>query len=225
MFFNSLFLAISSSIDSFGIGITYGIKNTKISYMAKVVLFFISFIVSIFSIWVGSILKNIIPIFLVSYIGSFMLICMGCFICFQAIKKDKVQNKHIGNDFNNFDALNNFNEEKIYSFFIKFLGITIKIIKNPISSDFDNSNTIDTKEALFLGVALSLDSFCIGISGSMIEINSFIFPFAIGFFQLLFMSLGNFLGHKLFKISKIPDNVWSIISGFLLIIIGFCKFF
>ena len=30
-------------------------------------------------------------------------------------------------------------EEKIYSFFIKFLGITIKIIKNPISSDFDNS--------------------------------------------------------------------------------------
>ena len=30
-----LFLAISSSIDSFGIGITYGIRNTKISNLAK----------------------------------------------------------------------------------------------------------------------------------------------------------------------------------------------
>ena len=31
MFINSLILAISSSIDSLGIGITYGIKNTKIT--------------------------------------------------------------------------------------------------------------------------------------------------------------------------------------------------
>ena len=39
-----LFLAISSSIDSFGIGITYGIRNTKISNSAKLILFVISFV-------------------------------------------------------------------------------------------------------------------------------------------------------------------------------------
>ena len=60
MFINSLILAISSSIDSLGIGITYGIKNTKISYMAKVVLFAISFIISIISIWFGKEKKNIL---------------------------------------------------------------------------------------------------------------------------------------------------------------------
>ena len=62
MFINSLILAISSSIDSLGIGITYGIKNTRISYMAKVVLFAISFILSILSIWFGTVLKNILSI-------------------------------------------------------------------------------------------------------------------------------------------------------------------
>ena len=45
MFINSLILALSSSIDSLGIGITYGIKNTRISYMAKIVLFVISFFI------------------------------------------------------------------------------------------------------------------------------------------------------------------------------------
>lgn len=182
MFINSLILAISSSIDSLGIGITYGVKNTKISDIAKVVLFSISFVISIISIWFGSILKNFLPIFITKYLGCLMLALMGIFIFYQALKKNKVnyfEKKNL--EYNN--------EEKIYSFFIKFLGITIKIIKNPIYSDFDNSNTIDSKEACFLGLALSLDSLCIGISASMIDINSFIFPLAISIFQLIFMSL------------------------------------
>ena len=47
MLISSFILAISSSIDSLGIGITYGIKNTKISLLGKVVLFVISFSVSL----------------------------------------------------------------------------------------------------------------------------------------------------------------------------------
>ena len=134
-------------------------------------------------------------------------------------------NKKVYNDVMSGKSDNNINfkEEKIYSFFIKFLGITIKIIKNPISSDFDYSNSIDSKEALFLGLALSLDSFCIGVGGSIIGISSMLFPLLIASFQLLFLSVGNFLGRKLNKLSHLPDNIWSIISGFLLIIIGLIK--
>ena len=219
MFLNSLFLAISSSIDSLGIGITYGIKNMRIKYMSKVVLFTISFIFSIFSLWLGSALKNIFSTSISSYIGSLILILMGTFMFIQSLKKEKTQK--------NIKKINikNLEEEKIYSFFIKCLGITIKIIKNPIYSDIDNSNTIDTKEALFLGIALSLDSFCIGISCSMLQINSLIFPLAISTFQLFFMSLGNLIGRKLCTITKIPSNIWSIISSILLILIGIIKLF
>ena len=220
MLVNSLFLAISSSIDSLGIGITYGIKNTKISYIGKIVLLLISFFVSILSIWFGNAIKSVFSDFFATSIGSILLIGMGFFICFQTFKKEKsISNACPNNNNNNLDI----GEEKIYSFFINFLGITIKIIKNPISSDFDSSNSIDAKEAIFLGIALSLDSFCIGIGGSIIGVNSFLFPFFIAVFQLAFLSLGNFLGRKLNKLSHLPDNIWSIISGFLLITIGLIK--
>lgn len=220
MLINSIILAVSSSIDSLGIGITYGMKNTKISYLAKIVLFVISFSISILSVWFGDILKNIFSDFVTKLIGNLILIGMGIFVCFQSIRKDKINttqkilpSKPIYE-----------NNEKIYSFFIDFLGITIKIIKNPTSSDLDSSNSIDSKEALFLGFALSLDCFCIGTFGSMIGVNLFLFPLFISIFQLVFLSIGNILGKKLHNLSHLPDNIWSVISGILLVLIGVVRF-
>ena len=115
-------------------------------------------------------------------------------------------------------------DEKIYHFFIDFLGITIKIIKNPSSSDLDSSNSIDSKEALFLGVALSLDCFCIGMGGSMIGVSPLLFPLFISIFQLVFLNMGHILGKKLYQLSDLPDNTWSVISGILLVFIGLLRF-
>ena len=210
-----LFLAISSSIDSLGIGITYGIRNTKISNSAKLILFVISFIVSFFAVYFGDFLKDLLPDNIANYIGCCLLILLGGFVCFQSFKKDT----------KNPVCDEVFLEPKIYRFFIKFLGITIQIIKDPISSDLDKSNLIDGKEALFLGVALSLDSFAIGISSGILGIHSIIFPLVVSVFQLLFISLGNLLGSTLNRFSKFPQSIWSIISGILLIIIGIVKFF
>ena len=176
MLINIIFLAISSSIDSLGIGIAYGIKNTKISYIGKIILFLVSFVISLLSINFGLFIKNIFTEVLANTIGSLIFIFMGILICFQ------------------------------------------------VSTDFDHSNSIEPKEALFLGLALSLDSFCIGIGGSFIGINSILFPIFIASFQFIFLNSGNFLGRKLNKLSFLPSNMWSTISGFLLITIGIAKF-
>lgn len=219
MLINSIILAISSSIDALGIGITYGIKNTIISSKAKIILLVISFLVALISLYFGSIIKNIFNENITKFLGSSILVVMGIFILFQSLKKETVKNYKK-------DIIHLENEtEKIYSFFIRFLGITIKIIKNPINSDLDNSRIIDSNEALFLGLTLSLDSFCIGIGGSIIGINYQIFPFLISLFQLSFLILGNILGRKLYKSSNLPDNIWSIMSGIILFFIGIVKFF
>ena len=216
MLISHLLLAISSSIDSLGIGLTYGIKNTRITALAKCILFLVAFTISTISIYFGNVLKYFFPDFIIDYLGCFILICMGIFMCFQALKNNKKESKiHADTNLND--------SEKIYSFFIKCLGITIKIIKNPSSSDFDKSNTIDSKESLFLGLALSLDSFCIGIGFSMINTFSFLFPLLISCFQLCFLSLGNYCGKQLYRFQRFPDNVWSVVSGILLIIIGIYK--
>ena len=182
MFMYSIILAISSSIDSLGIGITYGIKNTFISNLGKIVLFVISFSVTTISIIIGSNIKDIFSDFMTKLIGFLILLFMGFFMCFQALRKSNEQN-----------------------------------------FDLDFSNSIDWKEALFLGLALSLDSFCIGIGGSILGINYTIFPFLISIFQLFFISLGNFLCKKLHNLSNLPYNIWYLISGVLLIFIGILK--
>ena len=156
--------------------------------------------------WFGNIIKNIFSASTAKLIGNMIFICMGIFICFQAINKFSSPK---------FVYLNNKH----------FLEITIQIIKNPVSSDLDFSNSIDFKEAFFLAFALSLDCFCIGIGSSMIGINSIFFPLFISIFQFIFLSLGNLIGKKLLQLSHLPDNIWSIISGTLLIFIGILRFF
>ena len=218
----SLFiLAFSSSIDSLGIGITYGIKNTKISCLSKIILFCISIGINFISICCGKFLNTLLSAGFANIIGNLILIFIGIIILFQTLKKDDANNIIQ----KNICTTSIWQEEKMYTFFIKFLGITIKIIKHTIYSDLDNSNKIEPKEALFLGIALSLDSFCIGIGGSILGVNYSIFPFLVAFFQLIFLSLGNFLGRKLYKLRKLPDNIYSSISGLLLIIIGLFRIF
>ncbi len=189
---NSILLAISSSIDSLGIGITYGVKNTKISKLSKIILFAISLITTYISIFFGNIIQYILSNSFTNFLGCFILICMGIYICFQASKKEK-------------DSQNIFN--------------------SPISSDINHSKIIEPQEALILAIALSLDNFCIGISGSMADINLILFPLLVSIFQLFFLNIGTFIGIRLNNFYKLPQNIWSIISGILLIIIGILQIF
>ena len=223
MLLTTILLAISSSIDSLGIGITYGIKNTEISFKGKLVIFFISFIITLISLYFGSIIKTILPSYVSDYLGSFIFIIIGIFICFGALRNDKeIKSNDIENILDTTKMKNN-ESVKTYSFFIKFLGITVKIIKDATSSDLDNSKKIDSKEALFLSIVLSIDSICVGIGGGIIDLNNYIFPILIGVFQLFFLSLGTFLGKKIYKFTNLPNNIWSIISGILLIFLGILK--
>ena len=78
MILNCIVLALSVSIDSFGIGITYGIKNTKITNLSKLILFIVSLIATIISINLGKI---------ISKIRLFNISCNGIDICFSKFKQ------------------------------------------------------------------------------------------------------------------------------------------
>ena len=214
MFLNAIILATSVSIDSLGIGITYGIRKTKISSVAKVILFCISLVVTSLSILIGNVISQIFPVAITKFIGVFLLVGMGIWIIYQAATtKEEVlpkQNKAL---------------PKTYHIFLKSLGITIQIIRNPISSDLDQSKMIDAKEACYLGLALSIDSICVGIGSSIMGISSFLFPILVATFQLIFLSFGIGIGKRVISSFPIPDNVWSIVSGLLLIGIGISRLF
>ena len=181
MLFNTLMLALSTSIDSLGIGITYGFRHIKLLRKSKIILFFVSIAITFISGIIGTVLKNTLSTDVCEFIGSALLLCMGIFIIIQTNDKE-------------------------------------------VSFDFDNSNDISPKEAFLLGLALSLDSLCIGIGGSTIGINIYLFSVFVVILQYIFLSIGNYCGIHLNKFNKIPQSFWNKISGILLILIGLIKF-
>ena len=93
-------MAISSSIDSLGIGITYGLKNTKLTKIDKLILFIISIIITLCSGFIGNVLKLLLKDILLKIIGSLILIIMGLFIIIQT------NNREYSFDFDNSNDIN-----------------------------------------------------------------------------------------------------------------------
>ena len=187
MLINCFILAISSSIDSLGIGVTYGIKDKKISFSSTIILFIISLLVSFISVFFGKILLDFLPEFITELIGCFILFIIGFFVIVKSFFEKKSGNQ---NDF-----------------------------------DFNNSNLIDPKESVFLGFALSLDNFGIGISSSLIGSSYILFPILISVFLFMFLRVGILIGKKVCCFIVFSDFACSMLSGFLLVLIGLWQLF
>lgn len=200
-------LAISLSIDALGIGLSYGLRKIKIPILAKLIICFISMVFTEIAILIGDVIKNFLPDIISKGIGSLMLLVLGIFIIVQAfIKKEKPP------------------KQKSSSFSFKFLGVTVNIIRNPSSCDFDKSCDIDALEAIYLGTALSIDSFGAGVSSAVTGLNSILIPLTVGLFQILFLYFGNILGKKVSSFKKLDSKVFVVLSGALMIILAAIRF-
>ena len=182
MFLTYLILALSLSIDSIGIGVTYGFRKTRIPIFSKLILFLVSVFFTSIALYFGKTLTHILPDFIATFVGSAILIIMG-------------------------------------------IWILIQIFNNDITFDIDNSKVIDYKEAIFLGIALSIDSVSVSIGGGISGLDSIWFPILISVFQILFLFIGEYLGNHLNGIKKIPENICNMVSGVLLILIGVSRLF
>lgn len=214
MILQLLVLALALSIDAFGIGISYGVRKINFKISSLVIISFIALLFSSISIWLGTVIASVFSKNITSFISILILVILGLFIIKKGIEKDDV--KPISSYTKN-------NEHKnIYSLFIKSLGITINIIKTPSICDLNNSLKIDPKEALYLGIALSLDCIGTSIAISSFEKCTFLFPIFIVIFQLTFLLLGTFLGKKTI-VKFLDESKISITSGLILITIGFLR--
>ena len=87
MLLNCILLALSVSIDSLGIGISYGIKHTKISKTSNFTLFSISFLMTSFSIFIGNSISSLLSEKFSILIGSLHLIFLGIYGIYKNISQ------------------------------------------------------------------------------------------------------------------------------------------
>lgn len=210
-------LSLALSIDSLGIGLSYGIRKIKISFGAMVIISFVTLIVCGFSALIGSVLPIIFNESFGVILGALVLAIIGGVIIYNSLEERKEDKEPVKKEENT----NSVKAEKktIFSIFIKAMGITINIIKEPEISDVDKSKVIEAKEAFYLGLALCLDSVGAAVGSGAIGTKPWLFAVLICVFQLMFLLFGSMIGGKI-KIKGGKKHIAGVLSGVVLIVIA-----
>ncbi|MGO4897685.1 manganese efflux pump [Bacillus sp. GM2] len=82
-------LTVSSSVDNLGVGLSYGIRQIRISFFSNVVISLICFLFSVcgihFGLWISTVLPGILPVLA----GSVLLAVIGLRIMLLAVPRRK----------------------------------------------------------------------------------------------------------------------------------------
>lgn len=207
--FSLLILAFAVSLDSFSVGLTYGLRKMHIPFKSISIIACCSALALIIAMGIGRIFTRFFPPTFAESLGGIILICLGAWVLYQFFRSEKVK-----------DVLPH--EKTIVNFEIKSLGLVINILQKPLSADFDKSGTITGIEALMLGFALSLDAFGAGFGAAMLGYSPYYLALAVAIMSPLFVFMGLKVGSVLANTSWVQKC--SFIPGVLLILIGIWKF-
>ncbi|MED0965205.1 sporulation membrane protein YtaF [Bacillus paramycoides] len=197
-----LALTFSSSIDNLGVGISYGIRNIRISHFSNLIISVICFLFSVagiyFGLWLSKILPGIMPV----VIGSFLLVVIGLRIVLLAIPRKVVAEGAEG---------------EVASTEI-----------NGLTKNIGEFGGIGFVESIFLGIGLSANALTNGLGAGLFGLNpiAICVTAAIGSFITVWggVALGRKIAHV--RIGKFTlGQFGTLISGTLLLIIAFAAFF
>lgn len=90
-----------------------------------------------------------------------------------------------------------------------------------MEADFDKSGHISSIEAVFLGLALSLDAFGAGIGAALIDLPPMLFPIVVTIASMCFVLVGIHIGKMIKNTSWIKSIAF--LPGLALILIGLFK--
>lgn len=202
MFITILIISFCISFDALAVGVSYGVKNIKISYFSQVLISVLSFIYTFIAIWIGQKLSMFFSDSISSIVSSVLFFLIALLMLWRFLSEKSDANPRPS----------------------KSPEGPLHVIKCPDESDLDNSGTIDFKESFLLSIALSIDCISAALGISMHNLYSIFLPILAGMFQFIFMRSGQFLGKIL--VSKLSNlHKISLIPCILLFIIAILKLF
>ncbi len=204
----SILMVLAISLDSFVIGIACGTKDIK---LPKKVIIIINIICTAFlavSIFLGNVVRKILPGKSASIISFFILLILGVYYIFDSLLNTLIEKRNMRNKKIEFEFFN--------------INIIIDIVVDGTKADINKSGDIDFKESIYLALALSLDALGVGFGSSLgvVDCKQILITFFI--FNMIAIFGGLYIGSKF--ISRIKLNI-SWISGLILIFLGLIKLF
>mgnify|MGYP002067126381 CR=1 FL=1 len=210
------------SLDSFGVGITYGLRQVKIPLLSIVIISVLSGVVIGISMQVGVLLAHFVSPTIASAVGAIILIIMGLWSLGQMLvqkEKDQVVEPL---KVEKIEKLPNPpTERQVFSLEIRKLGLVIQILRTPSSADVDKSGSISGYEAMWLGIALSLDAFGAGLGAALLGFSPLPTSLVIALFSGTFLVMGMNAGFRF--ATKSWTRHMTALPALMLIIMGIMK--
>ncbi|WJQ07359.1 sporulation membrane protein YtaF [Geobacillus stearothermophilus] len=204
-----ILLAFSVSMDSLSVGMTYGMSGVRFSCFSLALIACMSGMMVFVSMNIGRLLALVLPLQVERGLASVILMALGGWAIYNVYKP-----KGDGSEFSmEPDEAGGAN---------RFSG-AVQVLKRPELGDLDRSGTISQKEALLIGIALSMDSFGAGVSSSLLHFPPLSFALLVGMFNLVFIRLGLSLGYMVSK-TRIMKRA-TMLPGVVLIVLGLIKLF
>ena len=145
-----LLFAGAVSMDGLAAGMACGIRSIRIPWLSQVIIAAASGLTLMLAMVVGSQVGGWLKAETAVRLGAVLLAGMSAFFFLQGCR-DYLSSR------------NRNSREPLLSVNIRPLGVVIQILQAPESADRDASGEISWREAAWLGLALSLDSFGAGI--------------------------------------------------------------
>jgi putative sporulation protein YtaF len=201
--------AISSSVDNLGVGISYGIRNIRISLTANLLVAVICFVFSEAGILFGKWLSNIMPGVLPLLVGAFLLFIIGLrIILLAAPRKNQLSNNEITPKVGQTQSIT-------------------AILENPEIADIDKSGEIGLGEAIILGIALSANALTNGLGAGLLGLSPLAISLTAAAGSFITVWFGVSLGQKVADVrigSYTLGEFGTIASGIILLIIASTAF-
>jgi putative sporulation protein YtaF len=201
-------LACALSFDSFVAGMTYGMRKVKIPVVSVSVIAGFSGGLMFLSLHAGHWIAHGFSPFWSQLAGALILMGLGIWTL---INKGQREEEPVANQESE-------SGKTLLSFEIRMLGLVIQILKTPMAADVDRSGVISPMEAVWLGLALSLDAFGAGLGAAMMGYPPFPLALAIAATSALFLLAGIRTGWKVSG-KRLPA-LMEYLPGLLMIAIG-----
>lgn len=217
-FVSLLVLAFAVSLDSFGVGITYGMRKVMIPIRSILIIAFCSGAMIIIAMGIGQGINYFLSPRFAEMIGGGILILIGAWALYNISRTQESQQPVKKREE---IIVEKQDKKRVWTLEIKKFGIVIQVLRTPMVADIDQSGTISGIEAFVLGIALALDAFGAGIGAALIGYSPWFTAALIATMSSLFV----FLGMKFGRIFS--DASWmnkaSYLPGLILISFGVIK--
>ena len=213
-------LALAVSLDGFGVGLTYGLRQMRIPLVSIGIISVCSGLAFYASMRIGGMIADRMAPEWASKAGALLLIAVGGWALFQIARSRRDRSDPPCDDTPvRFDTEPK--KDTAMRIGLKRFGLVVRILRKPTLADLDRSGTISAREAMVLGTALSFDAFGAGVGAAWVGFAPFSAAVAVSLASGLCVALGLKCGFKFASVALLRKL--ALLPGCILILMGILK--